>query len=63
MSTAVQDERISIAKRLYMTATPRMLRAHARHAAAVDGAVFSMDDVRLFGRCVRSALPHCCRAP
>ena len=57
MSIVVEESRISIAKRLFMTATPRILRRRARTGAGASTGeeVFSMDDPRFYGRCGRSA--------
>jgi len=58
MSTATEDKNILIAKRLYLTATPRLLIKHTRKGTAGDDAeVYSMDNECLFGRCVTS--PAC----
>lgn len=53
MSAAVLNNRISISKRLFVTATPRVLRPRATKSDGEpqDARFFSMDNTKLYGRC------------
>lgn len=65
MSTAVEATRVNIVKRLFMTATPRILRRSVRKTtgASTPAEVFSMNNKNFYGRYAARCMLHaaaCC---